>query len=926
MFWGPQYVALYNDAYAPTIGDKHPAALGRPAQEFWSELWDDLEPLLRSVRETGETVVAADRPFYIERSGGVGEQVFFDISYSPVRGPTGEVEAVLCIVNETTDRVRAQREIAADRQRLASMFELAPSFMAVLRGPEHIFELTNRSYQRLVADRNVLGKTVREALPELTGQGFFELLTEVYETGAPYNGRAVKVLLAPPSGGDVEEHILDFIYQPILDSEGEVTAIFVDGSEVTDRERALEAHRDSEARLLAIADSVDQMIWSTRPDGFHDYFNQRWFDFTGVRPGASYGDRWLSLLHPEDRAYATRRWRESLESGAPYEIEYRLRHQSGAYRWVLGRGKSARGPDGAIQRWYGTCTDIHDLKLAEDALRSESNALEILNRTAAQVAAELDLDRVVQTVVDAGVELTGAQFGAFFYNVVDDRGESYTLYALAGAERSAFENFPMPRNTAVFAPTFEGLGIVRSDDIQQDPRYGQSEPYRGQPEGHLPVRSYLAVPVTLRSGEVAGGLFFGHEKIGVFTDRSERLMRGLAAQAAIGIDNARLFRSAQLLNQNLEAQVAAKTAERDQIWQVSQDLLGVADRDGVWRSVNPAWTRTLGWTAEEIVGRSSEWLEHPDDREGNREQMRRFQLGAHVSSYETRLRAKHGGYRTLSWAVTPLGDAIYCVARDVTLERERQSELAEVQERLRQSQKMETIGQLTGGVAHDFNNLLQIVTGNLDTIQRNLPTDALRLRRAADFAMSGAKRAATLTQRLLAFARRQPLSPAPLNPNRLVAGMSELLHRTLGETIEIQAILAPNAWRVEADANELENAILNLAVNARDAMPSGGKLTIETANTHLDRDYARLNMEVASGQYVAISVSDTGLGMDSETLQKVFEPFFTTKEVGKGTGLGLSMVYGFVKQSGGHVKIYSETGHGTTVRNLSAAAGRGARP
>lgn len=664
MFWGPQYVALYNDAYAPTIGDKHPQAFGRPAQENWSELWDDLEPMLRSVRENGETVAASDRPFYIERSGGGGEHVFFDISYSPVRNAAGEVEGVLCIVSETTDRVRSQQDLAA----------------------------------------------------------------------------------------------------------------------------------------------------------------------------------------------------------------------------------------------------------SEAALREESHALEILNATAAKIAAELDLDRLVQSVVDAGVELTGAQFGAFFYNVIDHRGESYMLYSLSGAERSAFEGFPMPRNTAVFAPTFEGVGIVRSDDIHRDPRYGRSAPYHGQPKGHLPVHSYLAVPVTSRSGEVVGGLFFGHEQVGVFGDRSERLMVGLAAQAAIGIDNARLFRSAQLLNQNLEAQVAAKTAERDQIWQVSQDLLGVADREGVWRSISPAWTRTLGWPSEEVLGRSSEWMSHPDDRELIRKQLQGVASSLATTSFESRLRTKDGAYRTLSWAATAVEDAIYCVARDVTVERERQLELAEVQDRLRQSQKMETIGQLTGGVAHDFNNLLQVVAGNLDTIQRNLPADAVRLRRAADSAMSGARRAATLTQRLLAFARRQPLSPAPLNPNRLVSGMSELLHRTLGETIEIQAILAPNVWSVEADANELENAILNLALNARDAMPQGGKLTIETANTHLDRDYARLNMEVTSGQYVAISVSDTGVGMDSDTLQKVFEPFFTTKEVGKGTGLGLSMVYGFVKQSGGHVKIYSEADHGTTVR------------
>jgi PAS domain S-box-containing protein len=245
---------------------------------------------------------------------------------------------------------------------------------------------------------------------------------------------------------------------------------------------------------------------------------------------------------------------------------------------------------------------------------------------------------------------------------------------------------------------------------------------------------------------------------------------------------------------------------------------------------------------------------------------------------------------------------------------ERTRELRERDEALRQAQKMEVVGQLTGGVAHDFNNLLQVVVGNLEILQRNLPPETARLRRAAENAMTGARRAATLTQRLLAFSRRQPLDPRPLSPNKLVSDMSELLHRTLGETVAVETVLAAGLWLVDADANQLESAVLNLAVNARDAMPGGGKLTIETANTRIDEAYAAQHAEVTPGQYVVICVSDTGTGMSKDTIARAFEPFFTTKEAGKGTGLGLSMVYGFVKQSGGHVKIYSELGHGTCVR------------
>ena len=245
------------------------------------------------------------------------------------------------------------------------------------------------------------------------------------------------------------------------------------------------------------------------------------------------------------------------------------------------------------------------------------------------------------------------------------------------------------------------------------------------------------------------------------------------------------------------------------------------------------------------------------------------------------------------------------------------AERGKAEEALRQAQKMEAVGQLTGGIAHDFNNLLTVVTGNIDMAGRALAKETApnaRIQRALDNALKGAERAAALTQRLLAFSRRQPLAPKPIAPDRLVSGMSDLLQRSLGERVQLEVVTSPGLWRVEADPNQLESAILNLAVNARDAMPEGGTLTVETANARLDETYAAEHAEVAPGQYVVIAVTDTGSGMSKETAARVFEPFFTTKEVGKGTGLGLSMVYGFTKQSGGHVKVYTEEGHGTTVK------------
>ncbi|WP_395670848.1 ATP-binding protein [Phenylobacterium sp.] len=248
------------------------------------------------------------------------------------------------------------------------------------------------------------------------------------------------------------------------------------------------------------------------------------------------------------------------------------------------------------------------------------------------------------------------------------------------------------------------------------------------------------------------------------------------------------------------------------------------------------------------------------------------------------------------------------------------AERAKAEEALRQSQKMEALGHLTGGVAHDFNNLLTVIIGGLDTVRRLLPDggagkDSPRLQRGLDMALSSAQRAATLTKRLLAFSRRQPLEPKVLDANKMVQGMAELVQRTIGEAVRLETVLGAGLWRTLADPGQLENALLNLAVNARDAMPSGGRLTMETSNAHLDDAYvANLAEPVPAGQYVMLAVSDTGEGMAPELLERVFEPFFTTKEVGKGTGLGLSQVYGFVRQSGGYVRIYSEVGEGTTVK------------
>ncbi|WP_311268554.1 ATP-binding protein [Sphingobium sp. WCS2017Hpa-17] len=355
----------------------------------------------------------------------------------------------------------------------------------------------------------------------------------------------------------------------------------------------------------------------------------------------------------------------------------------------------------------------------------------------------------------------------------------------------------------------------------------------------------------------------------------------------------------------------AMLAERNRLWALARDPFLIADTAGIWLAASPAWTDILGWTEEDLIGRTSQWMEHPDDIAATRGRIDDLAHGETVMRFDNRFRAKDGSYRTFSWTAVPEGDIIYCVARDVTDQRAHARTLAATEAALRQAQKMETLGQLTGGVAHDFNNLLQIVTGNLELLQRALPADARRLHNMVSRAAAGADRATILTQRLLAFARRQPLAPRPTDPNLLITGMSDMLHRTLGETIRVTTIETPQSWPIEVDVNQMENALLNLAVNARDAMPDGGRLTIEVANRVIETE---LDGDLTPGAYVVICVSDTGEGMDADTLAQAIEPFFTTKEVGRGTGLGLSMVYGFIKQSGGHMRVQSQPEQGTSVR------------
>jgi PAS domain S-box-containing protein len=505
-------------------------------------------------------------------------------------------------------------------RRLREMFAQSPSFSALLEGPEHRFVFTNPAYQQLIGHRDLIGLTVREAIPEAEGQGFLDLLDEAFATGRPFSGRNVEFALQREPGAAAETRFLDFVYQPIRNGGGDVTSIFVEGLDITERRVTEAALRVSEARL-------------------------------------------------------------------------------------------------------------------------------------------------------------------------------------------------------------------------------------------------------------------------------------------------------QELNLDLERRVVERAQARSLTWQLSPDLLGALNSEGYFETSNPAWKSVLGWTEAEVASMSIFELLHPEDVEHTRAGFELTLVGQPAIRFANRYRCKDGSYRWISWVGIQEDGFVYCTGRDITAERTAEADLATAQEALRQSQKMEAIGHLTGGIAHDFNNLLTGIIGSLDLVRRRLAADRPDdIPRFMDAASTSALRAAALTHRLLAFARRQSLDTRPNDVNRLVASMEDLLHRSLGEQVELRSILAGDLWSAFTDANQLESALLNLAINARDAMPEGGRLTIETANARIDETCTSLDSDAEPGDYVVVSVSDTGIGMSPEVVAKAVDPFFTTKPVGEGTGLGLSMIYGFVKQSGGHLRISSEVGQGTTVK------------
>ena len=990
--WGPEQAMIYNDGYAEILGNHHPAALGRPFFEAWQELVDEVGPIMAR-GYAGEPTAMNDLMLTMHRRG-YPEETHFSFFYAPLRDEAGNVGGVLCGCNEITAQVLAERARVAELDRLQVLFNHAPSFLALLRGPDHVYEMVNPSYLQLIGHRDVVGRPVRTVLPEVEAQGYLALLDQVYRTGVPYSAGAAEIHLQRTPDSVPELRKLDLLLQPRRDAAGNVTGILVNGNDVTETHAAQEKLRISEMRNRQILDSaVDYAIVATDLDGLVRRWNKGAERMLGWSEEETVGQTLERIFTQQDRAGGQWRhdMRSALEAGVVPHERWHLRKSGERFR-ARGETNALRDEAGTVTGFVKVLRDCTDEHMAEHALTASNDQLQRAQSAGGVGVFTLDLERGRITATPQFCRIFGlppsstleaSQIESTIFPEDRDLVSSSISRANGTAPTRAQYRIRRADNgevrwisrSAEFQCNAMGQPISM-DGVVQDvtERHAAEIQLRNSEEKFRTLAQ--ALPNHVWSARPDGQVDWFNEQVRAYAgedyealaragwlaivhpDDAERALaawrRALASQTVYEVefrirrrDGAyRWFlaralpmrdadgavthwlgtntdmedqRAAQEIlmstNAALEQRVEAQARERDRIWNLSQDLLVIVGADGYFRNVNPAWTRILGFRVEEVIGKHIDELIYPADRDVTLQALGRATHDS-VNQFENRYLHKDGSFRWFSWSASHDDNGVvYANGRHITAEKEAAIALARSEEALRHAQKMDAVGQLTGGIAHDFNNLLQGITGSLELLK--LRIDAGRYENVDRFvggAINSANRAAALTHRLLAFSRRQPLDPKAVKVNPLVASMEDLLRRTLGERIRIELVLAGGLWPTMCDPNQLENAILNLCINARDAMPDGGKLTVETSNAHLDDSYTANVRGLAPGQYACISVTDSGAGMARDVVNRAFEPFFTTKPLGQGTGLGLSMIYGFAQQSEGHVRIYSEVGQGTTVK------------
>ncbi|HEX7821876.1 MAG TPA: PAS domain-containing protein [Sphingobium sp.] len=882
LLWGMDGVMIYNDGYSRFAGGRDSRLLGSKVRDGWDEVAEFNENVMH-IGLSGQTLCYKNHELTLSRDGQP-EQVFMDLDYSPVLDEDGEPAGVIAIVVETTDAQHNLIALEESESRLRFLDELGRA-VAASRDADEILEITTRmtaahlglsncAYADMDADED--GFTIRgdwhaQTSPSIVGHyrlGDFGRLA-VQELGA---GR------------------------PLI---------------VNDNLRELAPHEAEAFQQIGVAATICIPLVKegrlTALMAIHDHVPRRWSDYD------------LSIIREvTERSWAhverVRSERELVNNAA----QLRRSQQAGAVGlFSIDVATNIISCTPEFCRIFGLevcgtipAQDVERLIAPEDA--------GIISNVARRRAgnALLDVEYRIRRA-DTGEERIIARKGEY------ERDEAGVIVRLVGAVQDTTERRRIQLALEKSEAGFSALAQFMPNQVWTARADGWLDWFNAQ------VYSYCGASAGMLDGEGWARIIHADDVENTLGHWQASLASGAIYETEFRLRNARgeyrwfLTRAVALkdaqgsvqswigTNTDIHEQKmleVASIAERDRLWSISQDILLVCDYEGVITAINPSAERMLGWSQNDMVGRHITDFVHPDDLPQTLAEVGKIAGGIATLHFENRYSCKDGGYRLLDWTAVPDGRRIHGVGRDITEQRE-------TEEALRQSQKMEAVGQLTGGIAHDFNNLLQGITGSLEIMEGRLAQGrSQELGRWLAGAKSSALRAAALTHRLLAFSRRQPLDPRPLRANPLVSSMEELLRRTLGERIQLELVTAGGLWLTKCDAHQLESAILNLAINARDAMPGGGKLIIETTNAHLDSTYAARQRDIKPGQYICISVTDTGVGMAKDVIERAFEPFFTTKPTGQGTGLGLSMIYGFTRQSEGYARIYSEVGKGTTVK------------
>jgi PAS domain S-box-containing protein len=884
MFWGPEKTWLYNDAFIPILGTKHPAALGKPTLEVWSEARLSLEPLFATVL-SGEPVHMHDFRIMLDRQDQL-EEAYFNYSYTPARDAKGIVAGLFGVCTETTDEVRRSKGMVAERERQRRQFEQAPGFVIIMRGADHVVEFLNNEHRRLFASDDWIGKTIHEAFPSIADQGFFDLLDRVLETGQPFRADGTEVRYRRSPGAEEELRYFDFIFAPLADDDGRVGGIFCEGFDVTEKrlsqdviettqaelrrlndilaasERALRERESELAQVQRIA-QVGGVLVDVR-DGFHNRRSPEYLSIHGLPASASNEthDDWVRRIHPDDRARAERQFLDSLSGkGDRYSSEYRIvRPDTGETRWVAAAGIIERAPDGKALRLVGAHIDITDRALSKELLRESEERFRLIANSAPVPMWVSRLDRSREFVNQAYIEFVGVGYEealAFDWRNIlhPDHKERIVSESIAGeASRRPF---------TLEARYRRADGAWRWIRSESQPRWGAA-------------------------GDLAGFIGVAHDV--TTAKEAEIKLRGL--------------------NDTLERRIRERTSQLQSILETTNQYQCLLDAKGNLVYANATALAGIRAKAADVLYTSfcdAPWFA---GTEGARSvALSALAAAVQGESARTELRLQLPvGERYFDFAMRPVRDqegalgSILVEAVDIT-ERRRNEEA------LRQAQKMEAVGQLTGGVAHDFNNLLTIIRSATDFLRRRELSEERR-RRYVDAISETTDRASKLTSQLLAFARRQPLVPEIFNVGAKVESTVQLLHPLMGGRVQVDLDRAQGEFFVNADVAQFETSLVNLAVNARDAMDGEGVLSIGISP--VDTIPPIRGNSARRGNFIAVSVSDTGSGISPENIEAIFEPFFTTKEVGKGTGLGLSQTFGFVKQSGGEIAVSSFVGTGTT--------------